>query len=286
MKSSFKVARSLLACVALAAPLALGCTVTVKTQTKFTASDPTHADPIFVKQSNAWTGQAIEIENKNGSITVNADPSATAVRVEAVFFAFADVKADADQAVADVETTYGIDQTQNIYVHCTVASKQYGSAANGTTGCDLTVTVPVGSMAMGVPLKITSHNGPVTLNGGGGIFAAQNQQIEVLSDNGSVTGNDIVGGARVHTDNGEANAKVTPTVGSNIECSSGNGDVTLGLPTNFAADHLTIHAGGSGKVVSAFTDISPTSVSRGTVGAGASSVTATTELGDVNLQSF
>lgn len=271
------LARSLsLAVAVVGATVALGCTVTVKTQTKFRP-----AAPVTGSSQAAWTAQAIEIENANGGVRIVGDASATKVTFSTFPFAFADTQTDGDAAVADVQGRIAIDETADrIYVHCSTASKSYGTAANGTTGCDdLTVTVPAGSLSAGLKLKAVSHNGSVSAQN---LTAAAGQQLLILSDNGSVTASNITGSVRAHTDNGSVDASFTPTGGAQCEASSGNGDVTLSLPADFSADALALSAKG-GVVINGFSDLTAASTSRGQPGNGAARIVASTDNGKVTI---
>ena len=268
----------------LSVALTAGCTVTVKTQTKYVAPTATLLTP-----AAAWVGQAVEIEDKNGSVTVQVtnDPSATNVAVAGLPFAFADNQADGNAAVTDATSTIKLDETApngtspgRLYAHCSIAAQAHGSAANGTTGCDLVLTIPASIAAQGLALKVTSHNGPVTVTG---VSSLTNQIIVLQADNGPVTATGITGGVKAHSDNGPVTASVTPTPGSNCEASTQVGDVSLSLPATFAADHITLTAT-NGAVKGDFPDVTSATTSRGAAGTGASSIVATTGLGDVLIQ--
>jgi hypothetical protein len=267
------------------AGLAVGCTVTVKTQTKYVSSSPT-----ALTSSAAWVAQPIEIENANGSVTVVSAAGATNISVSAVPFGYADNQSDGDAAVADVTSTVKLDeiapdttQPGHIYVHCAKAATAHGTAQTGTTGCDLTITIPAGSATQGVPLKVTSHNGPVSVST---VTAVVGQQIIIQSDNGPVTATAITGGVKAHSDNGPVTASFLPTMGANMEASTEVGDVALSLPSNFATDHLTLTATQGAVTVNGFgADVTEKTTSRGAAGTGAGQIVATTGLGNVTLSS-
>lgn len=247
--------------VSLAVVLAAtGCTVsaTVKTQTKFTGQQ------VNKTEMGTWTNQTIEIENLNGSVVVVPQQGLTQISVSTTPFAFADVQADAQPALADVTASVTIDESQpgKVYVHCAQSSKPYGSAGQGTTGCDsFTVNVPAAAVA----LSATAHNGPIQTNG---VITAGASQV-----------------VKIHSDNGDATASLTPSQGSQLEASSGNGNVTLSLPSSFAADAITMTTGNGMVTVTGFaTDFTNTSTSRGTAGTGANSITAHTDNGDVEVK--
>ena len=269
---------SILVCLgASLASLALACTVTVKTQNKY-------VPPSGVSKTalTAWTGQAIVVENANGTTTVVGDATATTVSVSATPFAFADNEADGTAAINDEAATIKLDESSGRFsVSCGQASASHGTAGVGTTGCDLKVTIPAGSAANGVVLSVHSRNGGVTVRN---VYAADApNQLTILTDNGEAEATGINGGAKVRTENGGATASIAPRKGSVVEVSSGNGDVTLSLPSDFAADALRIK--GKKVTVTGFGDLSGTSTSRGTAGTGAASVTASCDnLGDVTVK--
>jgi len=264
MRSSSFASRFLLlataaSAVALAA-LGTGCnaSVTIKPQTKFVGSNA-----IAKTATRALVASdAIEIENANGDVAVVGDATATTVSVTTKVAAFADNQADGDAAIADVTATIAIDESAGkFYIHCSEATTAHGTAARGTTACEgFTVTVPAGSSTAPLTLKATAHNGQLTATG-------------------------LNGSATVHSDNGDVTASITPAVGSSIDVSSGNGDVSLALPATFSADTVTLTAGGpSPKVVTTdFPDVLQTSSANRKAG-GAKSISVTTELGDVTLK--
>lgn len=264
--------------VALAALPALGCTVSAHTQTKYTAQQPVTKTSV-----GAWNGtQLIHVFNQNGDLTIVADPSTSNISVSAVPFAYADNSTDGQAAVVDVSNTVSIDESNGFAVNCTVATATHGSAATGTTGCELTVTVPAGSAQTGV--NVTGHAGNGQLVAQGTFTAPAGAQVNLYSDNGDVSGVAVVGGARAHSDNGTVSAAFTPTVGAVEEVSSGNGDVTLSLPANFAADSISLTAPSGTVSVTGFSGLSATSTSWGTAGTGAKSITVTTGLGNVSVE--
>jgi hypothetical protein len=267
----------------VAAGLAVGCTVSVKTQTKYVSSTPT-----ALTSMATWVSQPIEVQNANGSVTVVSAPGATNVSVSAVPFAFADNQTDGDAAVADVTSTIKLDeiapdatQPGHLYVHCDHAASGHGTAQNGTTGCDLTITIPAGSATQGVPLSVTAHNGPVSVST---VTAVTGQQIIIQSDNGSVTATGITGGVKAHSNNGPVTASFIPTAGANMEASTEVGDVALSLPASFATDRLTLTATQGTVTVQGFgADVTDKTTSRGAPGTGAGQIVATTGLGNVTL---
>lgn len=257
MGRSSVLLRSLVVPSALAAcALVAGCSVTVKTQTKYRGS------VVTAESVGTWAGpqQQIVVENANGDLTVRVGATQK-VDVSMTPFAFADTQADGDAAIADAASTLAIDESAGkIYVHCSVARTSHGSAGNGTTGCEgMVVTVPGGTGYPIANLQVTGHNGSVTVNG-------------------------ISGTAIVHADNGPASLQIVNVVqGASIESSSGNGNATLTLPTAFATDQLLISVPSTGKLSSAFPDVTAATTSRGAAGSGAHSVVLKSDNGDLIL---
>ena len=73
-----------------------------------------------------------------------------------------------------------------------------------------------------------------------------------------------------------------------IELLTDNGDIDLALPSDFAADSLSLAGGKDGKdvVITGFADVTAASTSRGTAGTGAKSLTAkTSSLGELTIKS-
>jgi hypothetical protein len=258
------------------------CSVSVKSQTKYTASGPSTAASM-----GTYAGDIIRIFNQNGDVIVQGDPNATNVTVSTVPFAFADNQDDGSAAIADVETTIKIDQSQpgTISVNCSVAVQNHGSAANGTTGCGgFTVTVPAGTLQAPIPITAHAQNGSLTVSG---LTMSDSQVGQMHSDVGDVQVS-VNGSVKADAANGTVTAAVVPNKGSTVEASSGNGDVTLSLPRSFACDSLSLQASGPDatvNVASGFTNaFMATSTSVGTPGTGAGIVSVSTQNGSITLQ--
>ena len=249
--------------------------VTIKTQPEFDGAAVTKT------ATRDWTNESIEIENANGDIIVRGVPGLTKITVTATPFARADkeLEADAQATLADVVSSITIDESNGrFYVHCNTGSS-HGTSASGNSGCHaFTVQVPAGSATAGLALKATAHNGDIIASN---LSAAAGQQLLVLSGNGSASASGITGGAKVHTENGDVKASITPTQGSVIETSTKNGDVTLSLPADFSADVIQFKIGSGEKVsiVGFGADLTAASTSRGTAGAGAASVLLESDFG-------
>jgi len=253
-RSSF----AFLALIGLA--ITAGCSVsttpnsfTLKTQTKFVGSNA-----VSKTATTDWaSGSTITIDNGNGDVVVQGTPGLTKITVSTKIFAFADVEADGDAAIADVTGTVAIDESSgNFNIHCSTAKSSHASAATGTTGCEgFTVQVPAGAAATPVTVTAAAHNGTISATG-------------------------LVGSATIHADNGDATASLTPVAGSTLAVSSGNGDVALSLPSDFTTDAITLT--GSPVVNTAFPDVNETTIAHRKSG-GAKSITVSTELGKVSL---
>jgi hypothetical protein len=234
-----------------------GCTVTVKTQTKFVGDQPVTK----TASRSVASGDVVEIENGNGDVVVQGG-SGDKITLSTKVFSFADVKGDADLALADVVNTIAIDESAGkFYIHCNKAASAHGSAGTGTTGCDaFTVQVPSGTATAPLNLKATAHNGQINASG-------------------------LTGTAVIHTDNGNATASLGIAPAAVIEVSSGNGDVSLALPANFTADAIVLTPGGPGaqKITTDFPDLDSAASTHKAAG-GAKSITLTTENGTVTLR--
>jgi DUF4097 and DUF4098 domain-containing protein YvlB len=249
--------------------------ITVKTQPEFDGA------AVSKTATRDWTNEPIEIENANGDVVVSGVPGLTKITVTATPFARADkeLEADAQATIADVVTSLTIDESNGrFYVHCTTGSA-HGTSAAGNSGCkSFTVQVPAGSAAGGLALKATAHNGSINATN---LAAAAGQELLILSDNGTASASGISGGAKVHSENGDVNASISPTQGAVIEASTKNGDVTLSLPANFSADVIQFKIGSGEKVtITGFgADLTAATTSRGTAGTGAASVLLESDFG-------
>jgi hypothetical protein len=235
-----------------------GCTVTVKTQTKYTGDQPVTK----TASRSVASGDAIEIDNGNGAVVVQGVAGLDKITLSTKVFAFADVKADGDAAIADVVNTIAIDEsTGKFSIHCNTASTSHGSAGNGTTGCDgFTVQVPTGSTAAPITLKATAHNGNITAAG-------------------------LVGSVEVDTDNGDATASIATAPAAVIKVYTKNGDASLAVNNDFTADTIVLQSNGAApaKITGDFPDIdTPTSPHK--AAGGAKSITVQADNGTVTLR--
>lgn len=236
-----------------------------------------------------FNGEEISIANQNGDLQVIADSSVTKITATVKAFAIAEEgtpQSDADAALVEVNQSLTLDDSTagKVTVSCGQARQAHGKVSTGNTGCDLVVKVPAGK---GLKLSATNGNGSVK---GTGLAAADGAQIALKTNNGSVDAT-VTGGANITSGNGNITASLTPTKGCTILVSTadgGNGDVDLALPSDFAADAITFSAGKGPSDVSitGFSDLTASSTSRGTKGAGAASLTAkASSLGKLTVHS-
>lgn len=220
-----------------------------------------------------YAGEAIELGNEQGTLTIVVDPSVTRVTASAKPFVLADEstpQTDVDSAFTAVYGSLVVSETvDHVTVSCGQATEIYGQIAPRDTGCDLVVKIP--AVPTGVKLTARLAVGDLAASG---VVASQGAAIDLEVNAGAITAA-IDGSARIVSGSGDVKGSVRPTRGSTTVIASGNGNVTLALPPDFAADALSLRGGKDGKsVVSAFADVTSASTSRGTAGAGAASITA------------
>ena len=235
-----------------------GCTVTVKTQTKYVGDQPVTK----TASRSLAAGDAIEIENGNGDVVVQGVAGLDKITLSTKVFSFADVKGDADAAIADVVNGIALDEsTGKFYIHCNTASTSHGSAGNGTTGCDnFTVQVPSGTTTAPITLKATAHNGQINATG-------------------------LVGSAEIDSDNGDATASISTAPAAVIKVYTKNGDASLAVNGDFSADTISLVSAGAapGKITGDFPDLdTPTSPHKAS--GGAKSITVQADNGTVTLK--
>ncbi len=263
----------------LAGAFAVGCSVSVEVKPphRYNGSEQT-------KAANAdFNLEEITITNQNGGLQVVGDSSVTKITALVKPFALAEEgtpQADADAALKEIYDSLTIDESSGkVTVNCGQARSAHGKVSTGNTGCELVVKVPTGKG--GVKLSATNGNGDLTASG---LTAADGGQVSVKSNNGTVKAT-VTGGAKVSSGNGDVEANLAPTKGSTIDVSTENGDIDLSLPSDFAADVISLKAG-KGVNISGFSDLTSSSTSRGTKGAGAASLTAkASDLGALNIKS-
>lgn len=272
-----------LSLIVLGAALATtGCSVST---TDNSITFKTQKKHIGAEQSKAaaadYTDQEIQVTNSNGDVIVESDSGTTKVSVTMKPVAYYDddkiddARAVQEQVVSTFQLTEG---DGKIIISCGQAKSQVGSSGTTTSGCEgLRVKVPT----KGVKVAMISRNGSVSANN---LTAADGYTLDIRADNGSLNAT-VTGSAKVFSDNGDVTLNATPTKGSTLSAETGNGDITLSLPSNFAADVIAFSAG-DGVKVEGFSDLTDKSTSRGTKGEGAASITAkASSLGSLTVKS-
>jgi hypothetical protein len=254
----------------------LGCRVEAHTQTQFIGSENSKT------ASADYNGEEVTVNNSNGDVIVEQDSSVTKVTVtmRPVAFADDDQKPDAQEAWTDVLNTFAVNESGGtVAVSCGKASGSHGTAGTSGTGCkDLHVKIPAGK---GIKLSVTAHNGSLDAKN---LTAADGATINLVAQNGSLNAV-ITGGAKISGENGDVTVSSTPTKGSTLDISTGNGDIDLALPSSFAADTIAFSAGEK-VTIDGFSDITKDSTSRGTKGEGYASLSAkASSLGELHVKS-
>ncbi len=258
--------RTLVLPLVLGLSLVTGCSVAVTAK-----SQPRYVKDIPAQSSKTdWAGQTITINDAsintqgNGSgLTITGDPTATKVSVTGRTAAYADEadQASAELSMADVVATLVITEDANgITVTCGHGSS-HGTSKGDNSGCDaLQITVPSGTAMKPLPLVVKAGSGDVKVSGTIGSLS--------IDDNGA----------------GDITASHTPAKGSDVSLKGGFG-VSLAVPSNFAADLITLSANTATDIdTKAFPDV-VSGKGHGTAGTGAASITLTGGLGAVVLKS-
>jgi len=243
----------------LVAVMAMGCSVsttdnsiTFKTKTKFEASNAS-----TLTYDVEWTGQPIVI-NDDGvnpatgdtGLTVVAGADTTRVSLTAKIVSFADVEADAQLAIKDVQDGLKIEEKDGKIVVTCGHGQAHGSADQAGSGCDkLTVNVPAGSLSKPMDLTVGLGIGDLNVSGVVGTINAK--------------GNGV----------GDVDVNVTPTKGSTVDV-EGEGAVVVRLPYDFSADVVNLSVDDSASVDTADFPGIVSGQAYGTVGQGASRVSA------------
>lgn len=175
-----------------------------------------------------WNGEEITINNDgvnpltgDGGIEITADPAATKITVRAQFAARADNEPDAQSSIRDAIGTLVIGEDSGKFAIACGHGQAHGTSDRAASGCKkLFVTIPAGSDAK--PLKLTVGNGM------GNIVFKSAVTVSALNvDNNGV--------------GGTVDVKVIPVKGARIAV-TGEDDVVVALPSNFAADLVKLAA--------------------------------------------
>ena len=239
---------------------AVGCqaSLTVKTKTQYVESGVTQSSP------DDWKGESIVIKDEgSGQVVGDAglkivfDSSVTKVTATATMnaWAFPEDKALADQSRTEAKQTFQITSDGTTMTVACGHGQSHGSSDSGASGCAyLEVHVPAGSATQAINVNGQSGNGDLTVNAKGAVIGTLQ-----LTQNGT-------GDVDVSAD---ANKDSTLTITSEQA-----GDVTLHLPSDFAADSITLNADAQSIITTDFSDVKSGS-GRGTAGTGAKAITVT-----------
>ena len=229
MRSSLVVLVGIAGAVSLAAALP-ACSLTCDGNSCTAKTVPEFVDSSQPQKTAAadWAGEEIVIENDGvnpltglGGIEILVDQTAARVAASAVFAARADVEADAKLSIADaiqtLQVTGGSGNSFN--VKCGHGNAR-GTSGVAASGCKLLrVTIPGGSDAQPVRLKVGSGNGDIKFAGSGTLIASN----LVVDSNGS----------------GDVQVKVRPVKDASIVITSEFG-ATVALPSNFSSQSVVL----------------------------------------------
>jgi hypothetical protein len=235
--------------------------------------------PLSLHQTAPWTGQSVDVASVNGAVTVVGDSTDGRVHVMATPFAMATSQADANAAIADCARSISLSETAGtMTVSCGTAVRNHGSASADDTGCDpLVVHVPSAALALSVRLT----NGDLVLQD---LQLVETSESDARVTKGRLSVTRVRGGVALDVTDGTLEADVTPEARSVIAASVGAGEATLALPPDFSADALRLATQSGAVFVRGFSDLSPSSTSRGVRGSGAASVSVTAADGVVTLE--
>lgn len=249
--------------VARLAPLALtvaafasGCTLTVKTKTRYVLPD---GDPSTVATAiEDWNGEPIEVQaagvqvSVNGGANIKGVAGLTKITVKARILAMAD---DTDQAsaqlsLAEAAKTLKVTKSAGgkFVIECG-HGQSHGTSTSDTSGCELLdIQIPAGDAAKPVSITTALGNGDLSVTG----ITVQDAQI-----NGD----------------GNTEASLSFVQGATINVVSASGNASLAIPSGSSADAVTV-SGDAAKSSSDFAEVkvNAAAVSIGTVGQGAKSI--------------
>ncbi len=244
----------------------VACTVSSPQPSSLPAQvEVTDAQTVTITSVAAWAGEPITIHDESvdwqpgaGGVRVVIDGAATHVVAVATFTARADVghEDDGRESLADAKGAFAVNDFAVTCGH----GQTHGTSLSASSGCKtLTVTVPPGSADMPLDVEVTDVNGGVSIVG---VPVAKRL---VVTEGGT----------------GVLDVKVDPQKASTIELRAGF-DVTLGLPSTFAADSVTIHGDSSKLDTSAFPGLQDGS-SYGKTGVGAAQLTIASGVGAIKV---
>ncbi len=224
--------------------------ITLKTQTRYVEDNVTREAPA------AWAGEKIEINAQgtgisvNGGLKIQCDSNTTTVKASARMLAYADAddKTSADTSIIDAKATFTITTANGVTSIACGHGGSHGTSSAGNSGCEyMIVTVPGGTSAQKVDVKGLSGNGGIVVTAGGALISSL-----ALNSNG-----------------GDIDITADANQGSTISAvSEKSDDITLHLPTAFAADKIVLVADPTSIDISAFPDV-VNNQGRGAAGTGA-----------------
>lgn len=239
----------------LAFTVATGCTLTVKTKTRYVLPDN---DPSTVATAaDDWAGEPIEVQaagvqvSVNGGAAIKGVANLTKITVKARVLAMAD---DTDQAsaqlsLAEAAKTLSITKSNGKFVISCGHGQAHGTSTADTSGCEqLDIQIPAGTAAQPISLKTSLGNGTLTVND------VTVKDAQLLSSN-------------------DVSASLSFVKSATIVVSSDSGDATLSIPANSSADSVTL-LGDATKSTSAFdaVKVNAAPAGIGTAGEGATSI--------------
>jgi len=237
-----------------------GCSVSVsaKSKTRFVEENVAPSSG----QGQDWTGEEIKIDDAavgasvNGGLEVIAEAGRTKIEASARMLAMAndDEKSNADQTIVDAKATFKIVKSGNTITVSCGHGAAHGSSEAGLSGCErLVVRIPAGDAT--TPLTLTALVG----NGGMKVSAA----------------NATVASIGLNSNGGDIELSTAATKGGNVSAVSEKADdITVRLPTAFAADTITLQADADKIDKGPFSDIQ---TGRGTAGTGLASLKITSK---------
>jgi hypothetical protein len=164
----------------------------------------------------------------NGNITVDGDPDATVISVEARKIVQSESVEDAEANLERLQV--GREETQE---RITLETEQPEKTGGRDFIVFYTITVPDSDSVL-----VSNINGMVEIDGIRAQVIAQNL-------NGPVSLTDIVGGAAAALGNGNLQASVTLPQDENIDFGLSNGSISLTIPTDTSAEFFAIVSNGT-----------------------------------------
>lgn len=239
----------------VAATVASGCTLTVKTKTRYVLPD---GDPSTVATAaEDWNGEPIDVQAAGVQVSVNGGANVTGVAnlkkitVKARVLAMADDtdKASAELSLAEAAKTLSVAKVDGKFVIACGHGGSHGTSNADTSGCELLdIQIPAGDTSKPIELTTSLGNGSLNVSG-------------VTVKSAQLTGD------------GDATAKLSFVKGATISLTANSGNASLSIPAGSSADSVVL-LGDAKKSTSAFEGVKPdgAAVSLGNKGEGATSI--------------